>query len=89
MRAIGRDGSLYGAHSLRIGGATAMSWLRASREDIMAAGRWRSDAYLRYLRQSRGVAMRLALGVAGADTDDLEADFLDIDEHDFDDTDLE
>ena len=66
-----------------------MSWLRASREDIMAAGRWRSDAYLRYLRQSRGVAMRLALGVAGADTDDLEADFLDIDEHDFDDTDLE
>lgn len=88
MSAIGRDGSLYGAHSLRIGGATAMSWLQASREHIMAAGRWRSDAYLRYLRQCRGEAMRLAQGVAGADTDDCEADFLDVDEHGFDDDDL-
>ena len=89
MSAIGRDGSLYGAHSLRIGGATAMSWLQASREHIMAAGRWRSDAYLRYLRQCHGEAMRLLQGVAGADTDDCEADFLDVDEHGFDDDDLE
>ena len=89
MAAIGRDGSLYGAHSLRIGGATAMSWLQASREHIMAAGRWRSDAYLRYVRQCHGEAMRLAHGVAGAETDDCEADFLDIDEHGFDGDDLE
>jgi hypothetical protein len=48
-----------------------------------------SDAYLRYLRTCGGEAMRIAHAVAGAESDDLEADFLDVDEHDFDDTDLE
>ena len=86
---IGLDASLYGAHSLRIGGATAMAFLGAPREVIMAAGRWRSDAYLRYVRSARGEATRYAAGVAGADTDDFESDFVAIDEFDFDDTDVE
>jgi hypothetical protein len=33
--------------------------------------------------------MRYAQAVAGADTDDIEADYVAIDEHDFDDDDLE
>ena len=89
LSAAGRDGSLYGAHSLRIGGATAMSWLQASRENIMAAGRWRSDAYLRYVRECHAESLRLVHGIASAETDDRQPDFLDIDEHGFDDDDFE
>lgn len=89
LRAIGRDPSLYGAHSCRIGGATAMGWLGAPPERIMAAGRWRSDAYLLYVRESPGQALSYAAAVAGADTDDSQPAFLDVDAYDFDDTDLE
>ena len=89
LAAVGRDASLYGAHSLRIGGATAMAWLQAPTDVTMAAGRWRSDAYLRYLRDRRSEVMRYAEGVAGADTDDFESDFVDVDALDFDADDLE
>lgn len=89
MSAIGQDGSAYGAHSLRIGGATAMAWLQYPREAIMTRGRWRSDAYLRYIRERRLEDRRFAAGVASADTDDYEADFVGIDEFDFDESDYE
>jgi hypothetical protein len=46
-----------------------------------AIGRWHSGAYLRYLRQTRGRALMNLTLVAGADTDDMEADFVDIDAH--------
>ena len=84
MAAIGRDASVYGAHSLRIGGATALAWLRTPGEDIQAAGRWHSDSYMRYIRERRGQALAQLTAVAGADTDDFEADFIGIDEHGFD-----
>ena len=72
---------MYGAHSLRIGGATALAFLRIPGDQIQAAGRWHSGAYLRYLRQTRGRALMNLTLVAGADTDDMEADFVDIDAH--------
>ena len=84
MRAISRDGSAYGAHSLRIGGATAMAWLQAPGEAIQAAGRWRSDVYLRYVRDRRAEAAAYAQSVAGAETDDFEADYVEVDAHGFD-----
>jgi len=83
MAAIGRDPSVYGAHSLRIGGATALAFLRIPGDQIQAAGRWHSGAYLRYLRQTRGRALMNLTLVAGADTDDMEADFVDIDAHEY------
>ena len=89
MAAIGLDGSSYGAHSLRIGGATAMAWLQYPREAIMTRGRWRSDAYLRYIRERRVEDRRFAAGIAGAETDDYEADFVAIDEFDFDESDYD
>ena len=89
MVAIGRDPTVYGAHSLRIGGATALAWLRVPGEDIQAAGRWHSDSYMRYIRERRSQAMAQLAAVAGADTDDFEADFVDIDLHGFDDEDEE
>jgi hypothetical protein len=89
MAAIGRDASMYGAHSLRIGGATALAWLRVPGEMIQAAGRWHSDAYLRYLRDTRVQALQHLTAVAGADTDDFEADYVAIDAHGYDESDEE
>jgi hypothetical protein len=85
--AIGRDATVYGAHSLRIGGATALAFLHIPGDQIQAAGRWHSGAYLRYLRQTRGSALRNLTLVASAETDDMEADFVDIDAHGFDEDD--
>ena len=84
---IGRDGSTYGAHSLRIGGATAMAFCQASAEVIKDVGRWNSDAYLRYIRECRGDYMSYMTRICSADVDDMEADHLDLDAHDLDDSD--
>jgi len=84
---IGRDGSTYGAHSLRIGGATAMAFCHASAEVIKDVGRWNSDAYLRYIRECRGDYMSYMTRICSADVDDMEADHLDHDAHDLDDSD--
>jgi hypothetical protein len=84
MAAIGRDASSYGAHSLRIGGATALAWLRVPGERIQCAGRWHSDAYLAYIRERRAETLSMLTQLAGADTDDFEADFVDIDLNGFD-----
>ena len=86
---IGRDGSTYGAHSLRIGGATAMAFCHASAEVIKDVGRWNSDAYLRYIRECRGDYMSYMTRICSADVDDMEADHLDLDAHDLDDSDYE
>ena len=87
MTAIGRDGSKYGAHSLRIGGATALAFLQVPGDMIQAAGRWHSGAYMRYLRETRDNAVGTLTRLAGADTDDLEADFVAVDAHDLDEDD--
>ena len=84
MAAIGRDATVYGAHSLRIGGATALAFLGVPGDQIQAAGRWHSGAYLSYLRQTRGRALRNLTLVASAETDDMESDFVAIDAHGFD-----
>ena len=84
MTAIGRDGSLYGAHSLRIAGATALAYLQVPGEQIQAAGRWHSGAYLRYLRERGSEALDQLARVASADVDDFESDFLDVDRQGFD-----
>ena len=81
--ALGRDASVFGAHSLRIGGATAMAWLGAPPEAVMHSGRWRSDAYMAYIRQCRAQAETYVARIASADTDDYQSDFVDIDAHAF------
>ena len=89
MAAIGRDSSVYGAHSLRIGGATALAWWRAGPAVIQDLGHWRSDAYLRYVRCRRAEADQWTQRIASADTDDFEADCIAIDDFDFDASDLD
>jgi hypothetical protein len=79
MAAIGRDSSVYGAHSCRIGCATAMAFLQAGGETIKDCGRWKSNAYLRYIRECRREYNSLLKGVCDADVDDFESDWLDVD----------
>lgn len=62
MRAAGRDPSMYGAHSLRIGGATAALAAGVSPQLIRLMGRWSSDVYQIYCRMS----LESALGVGQA-----------------------
>jgi len=74
MNIIGRDGSMYGAHSLRIGGATALSFSGAPPHIIKTMGRWRSDAYLRYLRDCKSDFNYYSRCIIDANVDDYEAD---------------
>ena len=87
MAALGLDASQYGAHSLRIGGATALASLQAPSYVIQRLGHWSSDAYLRYLRENRSEHDRYVQGIADADVDDFTADYIAIDDHEFDDED--
>jgi hypothetical protein len=52
MQAAGRDPSKYGAHSLRIGAATAALAAGVSPQLIRLMGRWSSDVYEIYCRAS-------------------------------------
>jgi hypothetical protein len=79
LAAINLDASRYGAHSLRIGGATALAWAQADHGVIKTIGRWRSDAYETYVRTCRGEYMFYAQQLCSADVDDFEADHLDLD----------
>ena len=80
MSAAGRDGSLYGAHSCRIGGATAMNFEHAPAETIKAAGAWSSDAYLAYLRACGKDVLSIGQAICSSDVDDLATDYLDVDQ---------
>ena len=69
MRKLGLESARFGAHSLRIGGATAALAAGMSAAAIRAAGRWSSDVYRIYCRVSRqsaaGVAAASAVSCAG------------------------
>ena len=63
MEAIGENGSDYGSHSARIGGATALFAAGASPLDIRTMGRWDSDIYLIYVRGDVRRAAKCALDI--------------------------
>ena len=64
-----------------------MAFCQASAEVIKDVGRWYSDAYLRYIRECCGDYMSYMTRICSADVDDMEADHLDHDAHDLDDSD--
>ena len=47
---IGLDPTVFGTHSLRIGGATQLAMCNFSGSQIKEVGRWASDSYRKYLR---------------------------------------
>lgn len=54
-------GKEYAGHSLRSGGATWMAMEGKTEEEIKRAGRWRSDAFLSYIRKNVELARALEL----------------------------
>ena len=72
MSALGLDATKYGAHSLRIGGATAALAAGMSPATIRAAGRWSSDIYQIYCRISKESAAGVAACIGSTPFEDLE-----------------
>ena len=72
MAMMGLDARRFGAHSLRIGGATAALAANMSPAAIRAAGRWSSDVYLLYTRASRQAAMHVATVIGSTPFEDME-----------------
>ena len=72
MATLGLDPRRFGAHSLRIGGATAALAAGMSAAAIRAAGRWSSDVYRIYCRLSRQSAAGVATTIGSTAFEDLE-----------------
>ena len=89
MGSIGLNPKNYGAHSLRIGGATAI--FAASQKDpecgsesdvtltIKTLGRWCSEAYLLYVRANRSKAYAAAKAACSYDVSDFDQEFVAVD----------
>ena len=75
MAAVGCDPKYFGAHSLRIGGATAALAAGIDPAVIRCMGRWSSDVYEIYMRLTRETATRLSTTVASTSFADLEREF--------------
>ena len=80
MERLGLDPRRFGAHSLRIGGATAALAAGLSPAAIRAAGRWGSDVYQIYTRLSAEAAHGLAPTIGSADFEDSERTLAFVDE---------
>ena len=72
MQAVGEDPKRFGAHSLRIGGATAALAAGVLPASIRLLGRWASDVAEVYMRISRQASSRLSALVGSTRFDDLE-----------------
>jgi hypothetical protein len=66
MAAAGRQPAMYGAHSLRIGGASAALAAGVPPALIRLMGRWSSDVYEVYCRMSVQAALQVGQAVASA-----------------------
>ena len=66
MGLLGLDPRLYGAHSLRIGGATAALAAGVSPQMIRLMGRWSSDVYEIYCRMSLQSAVAMGRAISSA-----------------------
>jgi hypothetical protein len=75
MAAIGCDPKRFGAHSLRIGGATAALAAGVDPAIIRCMGRWSSDVYEIYMRLTREVATQVSATVASTPFHDMERAF--------------
>ena len=75
MAGMGEDPALFGAHSLRIGGATAALAQGVPAMVIRAMGRWSSEVYEIYCRASDEAVLRFGAAIASADYMDFETEF--------------
>ena len=73
--AAGRDPTLYGAHSLRIGGATAALAAGVAPSLIRLLGRWSSDIYEIYTRMSLQAALQVGRALTSTEVHTFEGGF--------------
>ena len=66
MSAAGRSADAFGAHSLRIGGATAALAAGVPPQLIRLMGRWSSDVYELYTRMSTQAALSVGEAISSA-----------------------
>ena len=66
MAAVGLEPLAFGAHSLRIGGATAALAAGVAPAQIRMMGRWSSDVYEIYCRLSEEAALRVGAAIGSA-----------------------
>lgn len=75
MAAAGRDPALFGAHSLRIGGASAALAAGVPPALIRLMGRWSSDVYEIYTRMSVEAALRVGTALSSTMVSTFEGGF--------------
>jgi hypothetical protein len=63
-RAAGQWFEGLGTHAMRVGAATSLAHAGASDRLIMAAGRWRSLAFLVYIRDNLADAVRITAALS-------------------------
>ena len=74
MAAAGRDPARYGAHSLRIGGATAALAAGVPPQTIRLMGRWSSDVYEVYCRLSVEAALNVGVAICSANVTNVQSE---------------
>ena len=72
MKALGLDPACFGAHSLRIGGATAALAAGFQPSVIRILGRWSSDLWAIYARLSKEIAYGASATIGSTSFEDLE-----------------
>ena len=72
MAQLGLDPAHFGAHSLRIGGATAALAAGVSPAVIRITGRWKSDVWMTYARLTKQSALRVAEVIGSTTFEDAE-----------------
>ena len=72
MGRLGRDPARFGAHSLRIGGATAALAAGVHPSVIRITGRWMSEVWMIYARLSKQAALQVSAVVGSTPFEDLE-----------------
>ena len=72
MGDLGLDEARFGAHSLRIGGATAAAAAGVPPSVIRCCGRWNSDIFEIYTRVTRQAAARMTRVIGSTPFEDLE-----------------
>ena len=75
MQYEGLDPARFGAHSLRIGGATAALAAGIDPNVIRMMGRWSSDIYQIYCRMSRATALDVSVKIGSTAFEDIESGF--------------
>ena len=72
MELLGLDARRFGAHSLRIGGATAAAAAGVPPAVIRCCGRWSSDIFEIYTRLTKQAAGRMTATIGSTPYEDLE-----------------